>query len=323
MTARLMDACGRGERTIMGLKSKFWVLTLAIVLALLLLLGYLLFNFWMQLPQEARVHIWQVTRDYFGLLFLIGLFVVMGFLFLLNEIFQNYILPLSRISEEIELISIVNPAHRISAEGGREIRRMVEQINKAADKLQFLQQQLRQKHQPDAGLSKDRQTLASLFTRLPLGVVVCNQRCKVLLYNKKAEELLCRCSSGSEETNECSLSLGLGRSLSAFLDPDQLSKAIQDLHGQMESHVEEPVAHLLVPQARGPDITAQMVCILDEADAILGYALFLHAQADYCLLDRPGSARMQNVPKPGFETKMQRINGLQSCRPCTYDFHLL
>ncbi|MFO7838030.1 MAG: exonuclease domain-containing protein [Desulfosalsimonadaceae bacterium] len=305
----------------MGLKSKFWVLTLAIVLALLLLLGYLLFNFWAQLPGEARVHIWQVTRDYFGLLFLVGLFVLMGFLFLLNEIFQNYILPLSRISEEIELISIVNPAHRISVEGGKEIRRMVEKINKAADKLQFLQQQVSRKNQPDAGLSKDRETLASLFTRLPLGVVVCNKRGKVLLYNRKAEEQLCRSNTSKGEGNGYGLCLGLGRSLSAFVDQDQIARAMQDLHDQLESRVQEPVTHLQVKRALDRDITAQMVCIQDQEEGILGYALFLHAEGEYCLLHGYGSAAAaQNIPKPGFEAKP---DGLRNCRPCTYDFHLL
>lgn len=309
----------------MDIKSKFWVLALAIMAVQLSLLGYLFFYFWSQLPEEAKVSLLETRGEFFGLVFIICLVVLMGFLFLLNEIFQSYVMPLSRISEEIELISTVNPAHRIIAQReGKEVRSMVQKINKAADRLQSLQQQLHEKDRPDSALKEDKETLASIFTRLPMGVVVCNRRGKVLLYNRKAGELLCRNNIGNREKGHNSrMSLGLGRSLSAFLDQDSISMAMQDLHDQMEKHVHEPMSYLRLKQ-NDRDIPAQMVCIQDHDEGILGYALFLHSHEEYCLLEGyEGSSFMHDVPKPGFDPKTQGPAALQNSRPCTYDFQLL
>ncbi|MFO7931600.1 MAG: exonuclease domain-containing protein [Desulfosalsimonas sp.] len=309
----------------MDLKSKFWVLSLAIIAVLLSLLGYLLFYFWSQLPEEARASLLQTPGEFFGLVFIICLVVLMGFLFLLNEIFQSYVMPLSRISEEIELISTVNPAHRIIAQReGKEVRGMVQKINKAADRLQALQQQLHEKGSADTGLREDKETLASLFTRLPMGVVVCNRRGKVLLYNKKAGELLCRNNADNgEKGHDSRVSLGLGRSLSAFLDQESISAAMQDLHDQMEKHVQEPMSYLRLGR-NGGDIPAQMVCIQDQEDGILGYALFLHSHEEYCLLEERGQGSYINgTALPGFDPKMQGPASLRNSRPCTYDFQLL
>ncbi|MBA2880817.1 DNA polymerase III epsilon subunit family exonuclease [Desulfosalsimonas propionicica] len=306
----------------MDLKSKFWVLSLAIITTQFAVLGYLFFLLWTQLPETARQTIWGSQGEFFGLLFLISLVILMGILFLLNEIFQSYILPLSRISEEIELISTVNAGHRINVtEGGKEIKSMVQKINKAADKLQHLQEQVHQQNQPDSELRTDRETLASLFTRMPLGVVVCNRRGKILLYNRKADELLCKRSpaNGSE------ISLGLGRSLSAFLNQDEIALAMHDLHTQLDEDVREPVSYLQVRQDQGADVPAQMVCIQDHEHAILGYALFLHAHEDYCLLQPHGqeSFFLHSTGSADFAAKSQGPGILQNGRPCTYDFQLL
>lgn len=306
----------------MDLKSKFWVLSLAIIAVQFVVLGYLFFLIWTQLPETARQTIWGSQGEFFGLLALIGLVILMGILFLLNEIFQSYILPLARISEEIELISTVNPGHRINvSEGGKEIKSVVQKINKAADKLQHLQQQVYHQNQPDTELRTDRETLASLFTRMPLGVVVCNRRSKILLYNRKAEELLCQ----RNPANGSGVSLGLGRSLSAFLNQDEIALAMHDLHTQLDENVREPVSYLKVSQEQGADVPAQMVCIQDHEQAILGYAIFLHAQEDYCLLPSQGqeSFFLQGMEASAFDEKGQGMGMLQNCRPCTYDFQLL
>jgi len=307
----------------MDLKSKFWVLTLTIITVQLALLGYLFSRLWTQLPETARQSIWQSQGEFFGLLFLIGLVILMGFLFLLNEIFQSYILPLSRISEEIELISTVNAGHRINVtEGGKEIKSVVQKINKAADKLQYLQEQVRQQNQPDSELRTDRETLASLFTRMPLGVVVCNRRGKILLYNRKADELLCK---RGFPANGSGISLGLGRSLSAFLNQDDIALAMHDLHAQLDDGVREPVSYLQVRQEQGEDVPAQMVCIQDHEHSILGYGLFLHAHEDYCLLQPHDqqSFFLHSMGSPDFAAQNQGAGILQNGRPCTYDFQLL
>lgn len=150
---------------------------------------------------------------------------------LVSWLFQSYIIPILRMAEQTRLITMANPDYRISAGGARELLRLAAVINESADAAQRLQ------HEVDAriaatslALRQEHNRFVALLSELPCGVMVCNGEGQILLYNRKAQELLER-----GEAAESPGRLGLGRSIFGFLDREPLTRALETIRQNLEA----------------------------------------------------------------------------------------
>ena len=201
--------------------------------------------------------------------------MILLILILLGDIFLSTVMPLYRLTDETALISSVNPSHRVSLQGCREILRLGRCINDAAERLQNMQTSLgKQLQQVTGELEKEKQVLGAVIGELPQGIVVCNRRGDILLYNHSAGQFFPTVATGHNSKFLCGY-LGLGRSIYNLLDPFLLDHALSDLLQRMEQGDRPLVYHFMARGASRDLLKISMVTIRDEQEGLTGYVLVI------------------------------------------------
>ncbi|MCF8104363.1 MAG: hypothetical protein K9K64_02670 [Desulfohalobiaceae bacterium] len=259
----------------MDLKKKFWVFTVGSLLLLIFLILGTVFLFHSQVSPEVWQILAQVAGEHFSLLFFSIFLVILLSLIFAGDIFLNYILPLYHLTEETALISTVNPGHRVRVRGCREILRLGKSINEAAERLQDMQSSVgEQLQQVTAELEKEKQILGAVIGELPEGVVVCNLKGDILLYNQKAREFFPSSKVDSNSTIPCGY-LGLGRSIYSLLDGYLLDHSLHDLEKRLQEINRPAVYNFMAKGAAEQLFKISMVTIRGEDDSISGYVLLI------------------------------------------------
>ncbi|MFP4213542.1 MAG: exonuclease domain-containing protein [Desulfohalobiaceae bacterium] len=216
-----------------NLKKKYWVFVVIFALIYTMFLGGLAVYLWSEMEPGVQEQIRGLLADNFGALFLVGLCFFMGQLFMLNEIFHNYIMPLYNLEEETTLIVRANPRHRISIKGCREIQDIASSVNSLADHLQSIRdqayQELRQQLQ---GLEREKDLYLGILNDLPVGIISCSEEGEILAYNKKASSMFTPASKDQSCFSSCSL-LGLRKGINELLNAELLDFALQKLKEQI------------------------------------------------------------------------------------------
>jgi signal transduction histidine kinase len=127
--------------------NKYWWFAAASFLIAFALAGVLAFFLWQQIPHTEAQLILNVIKDQFIYIFAFLFIFLAGFGFFLDAIFNNYVIPINRLTKEIASMNSENPSFRIKGEGSKEIGRLLEAINKGADRLDELRTDLEQKIQ--------------------------------------------------------------------------------------------------------------------------------------------------------------------------------
>ena len=95
---------------------------------------------------------------------------------------------MNKLSEEVELIHSVNPAHRIQLEGAYGLMQLVAQINAGAEQYEKLEKSVFDRvHIAKAELEEEKNILAAIMAELPEAVVICNKEGTIILYNSQAK----------------------------------------------------------------------------------------------------------------------------------------
>jgi DNA polymerase III subunit epsilon len=212
------------------LNNRYWwfvVVSFTIALALVISLGFFL---WQQLSSAETQIILQILKDRFIYIFGLVFVLLAGLGFILDAIFNNYIIPINKLTEEITLINSVNPSHRIKVEGSKEIMRLVKAINEGANRLEDLRANVEQKIQmAKADLEEEKNLLAAFMAELPEGVLICNAEGRILFYNKRAKEFLEGQSEMNSPVNKSGRFIGLGRSVFGVIDKSVIVHALDEI----------------------------------------------------------------------------------------------
>jgi DNA polymerase III subunit epsilon len=118
----------------------------------------------------------------------VALLLILGFS--LNALSAAYVTSVDQLAEEVGLLA-ANPRYRLRPQGARPLRALVAKLNHLAAANQALRED--GQAQVDAAsraLSEQRNRLAALMSDLTLSVLVCNVDGRILLYNRRAIELL-------------------------------------------------------------------------------------------------------------------------------------
>jgi DNA polymerase III subunit epsilon len=123
---------------------------------------------------------------------LMGAIILAGIICsLVTLLFRFYIIPILKMAETTQLIALANPDYRITPEGGKEVVRLAQVINAAAEESQKLRSEVDEAiRTARAELREERNRFAALMSELPLGVLACNTDGQILLYNQQAQALL-------------------------------------------------------------------------------------------------------------------------------------
>lgn len=208
----------------------------------------------------------------FGILLLMLLIVA----YMLHRVFKAYFFTVKNLAEEMTLILSANPTHRVQPEGPAEVKQLGQTINAFADRFQSLLADDEAKIlRAKAQLEEERNRLAALVSELAEGVVVCNLEGRILLYNRRAKQLLSRKKEKPVNGTGSSGFVGLGRSIFGLVDYDSITHALEDIGYHLEKESNRPVSNFVTSATNGQLIRARMVPVLDQQKEIGGFVLTL------------------------------------------------
>jgi len=261
-------------------KVKYWIFLLTIILTVFSVILASFAGSWLSLNDVEHAEIINLFGKLlpFPLLGALVLCAIIGFL--VSLLFHYYIIPILKLAESTQLISAVNPEHRIRIKkGAKEIRNLTTIINESAEAFARLQRDVDlQVNRSQAKLNEERTRLAALMSELPHGVLVCNTDGQILLYNQQAHLLFNIQQKFSEDKSQYRGILGLGRSVFSILDRDPIVHALDLLYQKFESGQKNLVSNFMMTLHSGLCLRVNMapVFIEEEGEKVIsGFVLTL------------------------------------------------
>jgi DNA polymerase-3 subunit epsilon len=139
------------------------------------------------------------------------------------------LLPLEHLEREVRIVSRVNPAHEIELPRGHLLGAIPQVVNELGASLWRAQREIAAAVSATAGgLEHDKARLEDILQSLQEGLVVCDDRARVLFYNAAARRVF-----------QDSVALGLGRSLTLLCAAAPLENALALLRQRAVRHPEE------------------------------------------------------------------------------------
>jgi len=219
-----------------------------------------------------------------GLVAVLVLFVCAG---LLGWLFKNYVTAARSLAEQTRIVFAANPEHRVLSYGGSELVDLAATINRLADAYRRLQVDLKTRAGiSNARMEEERNRLAALMSELSEGVLLCNVDGRILLYNERAKTLF---GAAAQAPGARQGLVGLGRSVFALLDRDQVAHALDKLQFSLDQGVEFPATRFITNAVSGALIKVQMAPFLSADGRIAGMVLTLEDVTE--LMDREAQRR--------------------------------
>jgi DNA polymerase-3 subunit epsilon len=239
----------------------------AFLCALLVLAGAAL---WLDLGDPERQALAAMLRPRTMLFALLALLLPFALGAALRWWFQAYPGAAARLAAELRIIHTVNPAHRVAAEGGEEMRQLALAVNAFAQDHEALRTEVETRIAlSGAHLLQEKNRLAALMSELAQSVIVCNAEGRVLLYNAQAARLLAPGGPASSTSP-----VGLGRSIFGILDKGAVVHALEQVTRRVEQQVPRAVAHF-VTLRDGQLLRATMAPVLGAERKLDGFVLVL------------------------------------------------
>jgi DNA polymerase-3 subunit epsilon len=205
-------------------------------------------------------------------------FVALLLLFLcagvIGWLFKNYLTAARSLAEQTRIVFATNPEHRIESRGGSELVDLAASINRLADAFRRQKIDLETRAgRANSRLEEERNRLAALMSELAEGVLLCNAEGRILLYNEQAKRLFGAAATPAPGARQGLV--GLGRSVFALLDRDQVAHALDKLQYSLDQGVEFPATRFITSAATGALVKVRMAPFLSAAGRIAGMVLTL------------------------------------------------
>lgn len=289
----------------MKLNNKFWlfavvcmVFTTAIAISLAVL-------FWRQLTLSQHHLLLEILKEQFWYFFSTGVFLFAAFGFTLDWFFRFYILPLNQIIDETRVMNTVNPSHRLTIDGSREVKLLGELINTCGDHYQAAKHNLDETIQfAKAKTEAEKNILATVMAELTQGVLICDSVGRILLYNRQAQRVLKKVQlphtvRSSRDQSEAKLDgfIGLHRSVYALIDKALIQYALKDIQRKLDQKKENVSSHFVFVTAEKRQLRVETLPIQDEDNCFAGFVLVFSDITHK--LEKAGqlSSRLKNMAK--------------------------
>jgi DNA polymerase-3 subunit epsilon len=248
--------------------SKFWgIVALSLVSLIIIVAGSVV---WIkfQLTAGELDFITRLLRAYIGPILVIVILLLVVCIWSLESVFRNYIRPVPKISERVNLINTSNPSYRLPAAGGSDIRRLCECINEVAQRYQSLSQYVEERvQQARADSEQEKNTLAAIVTELTEGVLICNPDGRILLYNNRAKLLLTGSPADNDQSSNSDIGgskryIGLGRSIFGVIDKNLLGHVLDQITDKLRNKDPEIASYFVTPGADDRLLRVEAVPVL-------------------------------------------------------------
>jgi DNA polymerase-3 subunit epsilon len=269
-------------------RNKFWWFVVIAALFTLAVVGVMASLFWRQLSVAEKAFIYQIVSKNFAYLFAAACFLFVAVGLGIDWIFRFFILPLHKISEEIELIYSVNPSHRVSQDGDGVLSKLAEQINRGAEKFELLEQSVSRRIQTaKSEIEEEKNILAAIMAELPDAVLICNQDGQVILYNSQAKRYFGKVTPedassagrGNGDAEEGHRSgkkyLGIGRSIFGLIDTPVIRHALDEIQFKLQNRQQNVISRFVVMAGDNRLLRAEAVPIMSPQKKFSGFTVIL------------------------------------------------
>ncbi len=256
---------------------KYWIFLSAIMFTVFSIIAICFAGAWNSLTPGEQVYISAISDKLLPFPF-VGALILCGILSLMvSFLFHNYVIPILKLGESTQLISAVNPEHRIEIkQAAREVHYLIDILNQSAEAFADLRRDVNEQiSEAQSKLAEERTRLAALMSELPHGVVVCNTDGQVLLYNQQAQQPF---KTDQQQEKSTQGILGLGRSIFSILDRDPIVHALELLHNHHNAGQKQLVNNFMMTLRSGICLRVNMAPFFMEQDGkqlISGFVLTL------------------------------------------------
>ena len=218
--------------------------------------------------QSVMRHVLEERGPLLGFVALIVFFACGG---ILRWLFARFVTPLRALAEQTRIVASANLEHRVSAAGGPETAELAASINRLGDAYRSQHSDMEARiAESSSRLEEERNRLAALMSELSEGVLLCNEEGRILLYNEQARALFAPAAAGPLSQQS---PVGLGRSLFAFLDRDQVTHALDKIQYRLDRDSASPVTLFFTTSAAGDLIRVRLAPFLSTEGGIAGMVL--------------------------------------------------
>ncbi len=244
--------------------------------SIFLLLCAILAALWVELTTEEKLLLRRILDEHPALILTAGFLFPSAVVVALLWVFRHYIEPLGKLVDDVQVMNLVNPSHRLAGTGSTQVRQLSAAINRALDRIQDLQS-----HVDDEARNSRRQVeeekavLEALIQDFSEGVIVCNVEGQILLYNKRAREILTHEVEPGEPKPPAAGYVGLGRSVFGFIDRDLIVHALEMIDRSMRGGEARAMAHFVTKGSGGELLHVEATPVLAGPLEIRGTILLL------------------------------------------------
>ena len=172
-----------------------------------------------------------------------------------------------QLAEQARSLLAAEKGFRVAPVGAPPLVELAGAINTLADAYHRVEQDLESRSaETRARVEEERDRFAALMSELSQGVLVCNADGRILLYNPRAAALL---GPAEPARHGDYTPLGLGRSVLALLDRNQVAHALDMLQHQI-GRVERPQARFVATAANGVLLRVQVAPFLGAGGKLAG-----------------------------------------------------
>lgn len=228
-------------------------------------------QYWAAAPDQ-RPHLLEVVSAglpvvFFGTVILMVLAAMAA-----SWLFRRYPHAARQLAEQSRSLLAAEKGFRVATGGAPPLVELATVTNQLADAYHRVEHDLEVRSaETRARVEEERDRFAALMSELSQGVVVCNADGRILLYNPRAAALLAPAEPGRHGDYT---PLGLGRSVLALLDRNQVAHALDMLQHQI-GHIDRPQARFVASAANGILLRVQVAAFLGAERRLAGLVFTL------------------------------------------------
>jgi DNA polymerase III subunit epsilon len=239
------------------------------------------------LPEQDYRVLLRIFGERAGTLGLAAVLLLLVCAGVVGWMFRNYVVIVRSLAEQSRIVFTANPEHRVAAAGAPDLVELADAINGLASAYGRVHGDMEARAKAsNARLEEERNRLAALMSELSEGVLLCNVDGRILLYNEQAKTLL---EPASQARGSRQGLVGLGRSLFALLDRNQVGHALDKLQSSLDQGVALPATRFVTNAATGALVRVQMAPFLSAEGRIAGMVFTLEDVTE--LMDREAQRR--------------------------------
>jgi DNA polymerase-3 subunit epsilon len=248
--------------------------------SILIVTAVMLILFWQSLDPLQRRVLSTLVKAHFSYVFSAGVLLLAGVGFILDWFFRFYIIPVSRLTEELGLMLSVNPDFRTRINGSKDVVRLGKLVNDGADRYASLKNTVNERVQhAQAEAQSEKRILATIMAELPAGVIICNDQGQILLYNRRAKHYLGKkpglTADKGQRLEPSQTFLGLGRSIFGVIDKRLVVHALDEIAVKLERKTPDVAAYFVIVGQHQELLRAETVPILDQEQLVTGLIIRL------------------------------------------------